>query len=120
MINKWAVTGGATARCPLVLFLACFFTSAFASQRFFNTLFLAGFQIEGMTFYFFDNVFLLYLALKRRRVLLKGFTLLKAYFSQTDCTPKLVPLGRQQLLQGSVGKSSDMSGFCTGIVGKTR
>ena len=77
----------------LVLFLACFFTAALASQRFLHTLLLAGLQVEGMTFYFFNNVFLLYLALETAESIFEGFTLLKSDFSQTNYTPKLVPLG---------------------------
>ncbi len=82
-------------RCPLlVLFLACFLTAALASERFLDTLLLAGLQVEGMTFYFFDDVFLLYLALETAESIFEGFTLLKSDFSQTNYTPKLVPLGR--------------------------
>ncbi len=77
----------------LVLFLACFFTAALASERFLDTLLLAGLQVEGMTFYFFNDVFLLYLALEPAESIFEGFTLLKSDFSQTNYTPKLVPLG---------------------------
>ena len=46
-----------------------------------------------MTFYFLDDVFLLYLALETAESIFEGFTLLKSDFSQTNYTPKLVPLG---------------------------
>ncbi len=46
----------------LLLLLAHLFAAAFAGQRFFHSLFLARFQVEGMTLYLFDDVFLLYLA----------------------------------------------------------
>jgi hypothetical protein len=46
-----------------------------------------------MTFYFFNDVFLLYLALETAESIFEGFTLLKSDFSQTNYTPKLVPLG---------------------------
>ena len=48
----------------LVLFLARLLTSALASQRGLHTLFLAGLQVKGVTFHFFNDVFLLHLALK--------------------------------------------------------
>jgi len=77
----------------LVLFLACFLAAALASERFLDTLLLAGLKVEGMTFYFFDNVFLLYLSLETAESIFEGFPLLKSDFSQTNYTPKLVPLG---------------------------
>ena len=48
----------------LILFLASLFTAALTSQGFFNTLLVAGLQIEGMTLHFFDDVFRLNLALE--------------------------------------------------------
>ena len=78
------------ARTILLLLFACFFSAAFASQRFFHALFLAGLQIKGMTFYFFDDVFLLYLPLETAQCILERFTLLNSDFSQTNYTPLLV------------------------------
>lgn len=48
----------------LILFLASLFTTALTSQGFFYALLFARLQIEGMTFYFFNDVFSLNLALK--------------------------------------------------------
>ena len=46
----------------LILFFARFFPISLACERFFGTLFLAGFQVKGMSLDFLDDVFLLYLA----------------------------------------------------------
>ncbi len=48
----------------LVLFLTSFLAGSFARERGFYTLFLAGFQVEGVALNLLDNVFLLYLALE--------------------------------------------------------
>lgn len=48
----------------LVLLLADLLTIPFASERFFDALFFARFQIEGVTLDLFDNVFGLHLALE--------------------------------------------------------
>ena len=48
----------------LFLFFARFFPAAFARQRFLGTLFLAGFQVEGVALDLLDDVFLLHLALE--------------------------------------------------------
>lgn len=48
----------------LILLFASFFPAALASQCFFHALLLARLQVKGMTFYFLDNVFLLYLPLE--------------------------------------------------------
>ena len=48
----------------LILFLASLFTAALTSQGFFNALFFARLQIEGMTLHFFNDVFRLNLALE--------------------------------------------------------
>jgi hypothetical protein len=48
----------------LILFFACLFSGALASQRSFHTLFFAGLQVEGVTLDLLDDVFLLHLALE--------------------------------------------------------
>jgi hypothetical protein len=48
----------------LILFFACLFSRALASQRSFHTLFFAGLQVEGVTLDLLDDVFLLHLALE--------------------------------------------------------
>jgi len=91
-----------------VLLFASFFSAAFACQSFLDALPFAGLQVEGVTFHFLDDVFLLHLALKTSQRVLKVFTFLDTYFCQTNYTPKLVPYGRRYLLQGSRGKSRGM------------
>ncbi len=60
----------------LVLFLAYLLAIALASERFFDTLLLAGFQIEGMTLDLFDDVLGLHLALEAAQGIFKRFTFL--------------------------------------------
>ena len=48
----------------LVLFFTRFLASPLASESGLDTLFLAGFQVEGVALNLLDNVFLLYLALE--------------------------------------------------------
>ncbi len=71
----------------LVLFFARFLAGSLASQRGLHTLFLAGLQIERMSLYFFNNVFLLNLPLETAQCVLEGLALLKPYFCQTDTPP---------------------------------
>jgi len=77
----------------LILLFARFFTATLACERFFHPLLLAGLQVKGVTFHFLDDVFLLYLPLKTAKSVLEGLALLKSDFSQSDCTPLLVPNG---------------------------
>ena len=62
-----------------------------------------------MTFYFFDDVLLLYLSLESAKRVLEGLALLQSDFSQTDYTPLLV-LNKDQTSYGKpmVPKSSGM------------
>jgi hypothetical protein len=71
----------------LILFLACLLAGPLASHRSLYTLTFAGLQVEGVALYLLDNVFLLHLALKAAQSILEGFSLLKAYFCQTDTPP---------------------------------
>ena len=71
----------------LVLFFARFFSSTLASKSGFDTLFLAGLQVEGVALDLLDNVFLLHLALETAQSVLEGFTLLQSNFCQTDTPP---------------------------------
>jgi len=48
----------------LILFFACFLSGALARERGLYTLLFAGLQVEGVTLYLLDNVFLLHLALE--------------------------------------------------------
>jgi hypothetical protein len=62
----------------------------------------------------------LYLALKPAESIFEGFTLLKSDFSQTNYTPKLVPLGRDSYCKVLRASQVDLSGFLNGEVGKRR
>ena len=71
-----------------VLLFARLFPAALASQRFFYTLFLARFQVVGVSLYFLDDVFLLNLALKSAQRVLQRLTFLQSYVCQIKYTPK--------------------------------
>jgi hypothetical protein len=71
----------------LVLFFANLLARSFPSQRSLHTLFFARLQVKGVSLYFLDNVFLLYLPLKTAKSVLEGFPLLKPYFRQSDTPP---------------------------------
>ena len=77
---------------PLILFLllACFLACAFARQRFLHPLFLAGFQVEGVTFHFFNDVLLLHFPLEATQGVFQGFAFLQSDFCQRNYTPKPV------------------------------
>ena len=89
----------------LLLFFARFLAASFAGQRFFHALFLARFQVEGMTLHFLDDVFLLYLAFETSQRILEGLALLNSDFSQTNYTPLLVP-NWTTLVMSSTGAQS--------------
>ena len=72
----------------LVLLLARLLPAALASQRFFHALFLAGFQVVGVSLYFLDDVFLLNFALKPAQRILQRLTFLQSYICQIKYTPK--------------------------------
>ena len=71
----------------LILFFACLFSGALARERRLHTLFLARFQVEGVTLNLLDDVFLLHLALEAAQSILEGFTLLKPNFCQIYTPP---------------------------------
>ena len=88
--GKRAVTPEYDGPHDSICFFARFLTAALACQRFFHPLLLAGLQIKGVTFHFFDDVLLLYFSLEAAKRILEGFSLLKSDFGQTDYTPQLV------------------------------
>ena len=59
-----AATGKERPFIALILFFACLFSGALARERRLHTLFLARFQVEGVTLNLLDDVFLLHLALE--------------------------------------------------------
>jgi hypothetical protein len=76
-----------------------------------------------MTFDFLDDVFLLDLALETAESVFEGFSLLEPDLSQTDHTPKLVPLGPDsycKVLEASQGLCQEFgrkSGIAEGFGG---
>jgi hypothetical protein len=71
----------------LILFLANLLPVPLASQRLFDTLFLAGFQVERMPLYFLDNVFCLYLTFEAAESIFQRLTLLHSNFRQLTTPP---------------------------------
>ncbi len=78
----------------LILLFANLLARALASQRGLYTFLFTGFQVKGVAFYFFDNVFLLHFALEAAQSVFEGFTLLQSNFRQTDTPPD--PSGRTE------------------------
>jgi len=77
----------------LVLLFACFLAGALACQRFLDPFFLAGFQVEGVTFYFFNDVLRLNFPLEAAQGVFERFAFLQSDFCQRNYTPKLVLFG---------------------------
>src|SRR5579863_7124200 len=77
-----------------ILLFANFLARALASERSFYALFLAWFQVKGVSFYLFDDVFLLNFALEPAQSVIEGFTLLQSNFRQTNTPPN--PSGRTE------------------------
>jgi hypothetical protein len=59
-----------------------FFPVAFSSQRLLHPLLFARFEVEGVTFHFFDNVLLLHLSFKSAKGVFNRLALLQFYFCQ--------------------------------------
>ena len=72
----------------LVLLFTSFLAIPLARQCCFDASLLAGLQVVGMTLYFLDDVFLLYLALKPAQCILKRFAFLQANLCQRVSTSK--------------------------------
>ena len=88
--------GGSQPSCDprcLILFFACFLAGALACQRFLYPFFLAGLQVEGVTFYFFNNVLRLDFPLEATQGVFKRLAFLQSDFCQRNYTPKLVLFG---------------------------
>jgi hypothetical protein len=71
----------------LVLFFTCFLAAALASERFFDSLPLAGLQVKRVTFYFLNDVLGLYLSFEPPKRVFEGFSLLKSNFRQRTTPP---------------------------------
>lgn len=74
----------------LFLFLALFLAAAFARERFLDPLLLARFQVERVTFYFLNDVLLLYFAFKTAKSVFERLAFLQSNLCQRNYTPKLV------------------------------
>ena len=85
--NERAAQFGGAARIFSILFFACFFAAALASQSFLNALSLAGLQVKRVTLYFLDDVLSLYLSLEPPKGVLEGLSLLKSNFCQRTTPP---------------------------------
>ena len=77
----------------LVLLFACFLAGAFACQRFLHPFLLAGFQVEGVTFYLFNDVLRLHFPLEATQGVFERLAFLQSDFCQRNYTPKPVLLG---------------------------
>ena len=77
----------------LVLLFAGFFAGALACQRFLDPFFLAGLQVKGVTFYFFNDVLRLHFTLEAAQGVFEGFAFLQSDFCQRNYTPKPVLFG---------------------------
>src|SRR2546421_11226540 len=92
-----------------------FLAVALASQRRFDTALLAGRHIEGMSFDFFDDVFLLHLALKATQSALERFAIAQSHFGHAMVTSlnaqtaklRMQPIAKSGVahLSGERGKS---------------
>ena len=69
------------------MLFANFLASALASESGFHAFLLTGFQVKGVAFDLFDNVFLLHFALESAQSVFEGFSLLQSNFRQTDTPP---------------------------------
>ena len=91
--NKSAPVRGAdgnTLFCPsirLVVVLSGLLAGSFSSQGLLDPALFAWLQVKGMSFDFFDDVFLLDLALETAESVLERLSFLKSHFSQTTNTP---------------------------------
>jgi hypothetical protein len=104
----------------LIGLVASLLPGPFASQGFLHSPLFSRFQVERVFLDFFDNVFLLNLALESTQGVLEGFSLLKSYFGQTTNTP--VPCvairahSKQQLLGFSPIPRGQVKGILGGVV----
>jgi hypothetical protein len=73
----------------LVLLFTSLFTIPLTCQCCFDTTLLARLQVVGVTFYFLDDVFLLYLAFKPAQCVLKRFAFLQANLGQKKTPPNM-------------------------------
>ena len=70
-----------------VVVLSGLLAGSFSSQGLLDPALFAWLQVKGMSFDFFDDVFLLDLALETAESVLERLSFLKSHFSQTTNTP---------------------------------
>jgi hypothetical protein len=73
--------------CSSVLLFAYLLAGTLTGERGFHAFLLAGLEVKGVALHFFNDVFLLHLALKTAQSVFEGFTLLQSNFRQTDTPP---------------------------------
>jgi hypothetical protein len=78
---------GRSARIVLLDFPATLLPVPLPGKSLLHTQLLTRLQIERMTLYFFNNVFLLHLPLKAAKGVLQRFTILESDFSQRTTPP---------------------------------
>jgi transcriptional regulator len=81
----------------LVLLFTSLLTIPLSRQRFLHAALLARLQVEGMTFYFLNDVFLLDLTLKPAQCIFKRLAFLNANLCQGNYTSRRPLLGNQQI-----------------------
>ena len=77
----------------LVLLFSSLLAIPLARQSFFDSTALARFQVKGVTFYFFDDVFLLNLTFEPAQRILKRLAFLHANLCQINYTSQSTQLG---------------------------
>ena len=93
----WRVWGPVqTGSMELVLLFTGLLTIPLSRQRFLDAAFFAGLQVEGMTFDFLNDVFLLDLALKPAQCIFKRLAFLNANLCQVNHTSRRPTLGMDQ------------------------
>ncbi len=90
--NQGPPLGKRRPRHSLVLLFTSLFPAALARQSFFHTLFLTGFQVEGVPLHFLDDVLLLHFALKAPQCIFEGLTFLQSDFSHLAKHPQTGPV----------------------------
>jgi len=83
----WGAAQTGPKEIQLILLFTSLLTIPLSRQRFLHTAFLARFQVEGMTFNFLNNVFLLDLALKPAQCIFKRLAFLNANLCQGTTPP---------------------------------
>jgi hypothetical protein len=79
----------------LVLLFTSFFAISLACQRLFYTALFTGLQVEGMTFHFLNDVFLLNLAFEPAQCIFKRLAFLNANLCQRTYTSRRPTVGKE-------------------------